>query len=262
MTWEAKSDVSEKLFEKLTVNPAYRVVAEAIERSILTGKLKQGDRLPSELDLAKQFGVHRSTVREGIRLLEQSGLVSRFGRTTLEVTLPRFQDLATRASRALSMHDVSFHDLWVASMMTEPAAAEMAVDHIEPEEIAALRANLEAMAGSAPDTDEFVRLDTEFHDLLAAASRNKVLIMMREPVSLLFMPAGRIILPRLKTHDRVVAAHEEILRAIEERDRPRVREWMTRHMKDFHRAYSRTGLDMHAPMEMPENTTLMPNASD
>lgn len=239
------------------MNPAYRVVAEAIERNILTGKLKAGDRLPSEIELAKQFGVHRSTVREGIRLLEQSGLVSRFGRTTLEVTLPRFQDLATRASRALSMHEVSFHDLWEASMLTEPAAAEMAVDRIEEEEIDALRTNVEAMAAAAPDTDEFVRLDTEFHDLLAIASRNKVLIMMREPVSLLFMPAGRIILPRLKTYDRVIRAHEEILRGIVDRDSTRVRQWMDRHMSDFRRAYDRTGLDMDAPLDLPEETTLM-----
>ncbi len=250
------------MFDKLTVNPAYRVVAEAIERNILTGRLKPGDRLPSEIELSKQFGVHRSTVREGIRLLEQSGLVSRFGRTALEVTLPHFQDLATRASRALSMHDVSFRELWDASMLTEPAAAEMAADHITPEEIAALRANLDAMASSAPETDEFVRLDTEFHDLIARAARNKVLTMMREPVSMLFLPAGRLILPRLKTHHRVVTAHEEILKALSARDKPRVREWMHRHMADFRRAYERTGLDLDGPMEMPDGATLMQQRAD
>ncbi len=91
------------VFEKLDVLPAYRVVAEAIENNIVLGRLKVGDRLPSETELASQFGVHRSTVREGIRLLEESGLVARVGRTTLEVTLPHFQDLGTRASRALTM---------------------------------------------------------------------------------------------------------------------------------------------------------------
>ncbi|QIE56717.1 FadR family transcriptional regulator [Pikeienuella piscinae] len=249
--------MADQLFDKLTVNPAYRVVAEAIERNIVTGRLKAGDRLPSEMELAKQFGVHRSTVREGIRLLEQSGLVTRSGRTTLEVTLPHFQVLATRASRALSMHDVSFRELWDASMLTEPAAAEAAVDLITSEEIDALRANIDAMAASVPDTEEFVRLDTEFHDLLAAASHNKVLMMMREPVSLLFLPAGRQILPRLKTYDRVVAAHEEILKAIIARDRKTVCEWMNRHMSDFRRAYVRTGLDLDAPMEMPEGAAMM-----
>ncbi|MGF7159783.1 DNA-binding FadR family transcriptional regulator [Rhodoligotrophos appendicifer] len=245
--------MADPMFDKLTVNPAYRVVAEAIERNILMGRLKTGDRLPSEMELAKQFGVHRSTVREGIRLLEQSGLVSRFGRTTLEVTLPHFQDLASRASRALSMHKVSFQELWEASMLTEPAAAEMAVDNVTEDEFARLNENVRAMADSAPDTDEFVRLDTEFHDLLAMAAGNKVIAMMREPVSLLFLPAGRIILPRLKTYDRVVKAHEEILAAIGARDKARVREWMHRHMSDFRRAYVRTGLDLDQPMQMPES---------
>ena len=92
--------MAEVLFGKLTLNPAYRVVADAIEQNILSGRMKVGDRLPSEIQLAKQFGVHRSTVREGLRLLEESGLVARVGRMTLEVTLPHFQQLATRASRA------------------------------------------------------------------------------------------------------------------------------------------------------------------
>ena len=54
-----------------------RAGAEAIERKILAGRLKPGDPVGTESELVKQFGVNRSTVREGIRLLEQSGLVSR-----------------------------------------------------------------------------------------------------------------------------------------------------------------------------------------
>lgn len=244
------------VFDKLDVPPAYRVVAEAIERNILVGRLKIGDRLPSEFELAKQFGVHRSTVREGIRLLEQSGLVARVGRTTLEVTLPPFQEIGSRTSRALSMHQVTFRELWEASMLTEPAAAESACMRMSEDDIAALEANCDAMAAAVDDLDRFVKLDTEFHDLIAQATGNKVLTLMREPISVLFLPAGQNILPRLKTYDRVVEAHRHILAALKRRDATVAREWMARHMADFKRAYERTGLDLDKPM--PKSDAALP----
>ncbi|HEY5832150.1 MAG TPA: winged helix-turn-helix domain-containing protein, partial [Hyphomicrobiaceae bacterium] len=54
-------------FERIKARPAYELVAEAIERKILAGRLKPGDPVGTESELVKQFGVNRSTVREGIR---------------------------------------------------------------------------------------------------------------------------------------------------------------------------------------------------
>jgi len=63
-------------FTRIERAPAYKLVYDAIEKQIFAGRLKVGDPLPAETTLAEQFGVNRSTVREGIRLLEQSGLSS------------------------------------------------------------------------------------------------------------------------------------------------------------------------------------------
>ena len=64
-------------FPRLAALPAYRRVAQAIERDIISGRLKAGEPLGTEAALVEQFGVNRSTVREGIRLLEHAGLVRR-----------------------------------------------------------------------------------------------------------------------------------------------------------------------------------------
>ena len=64
-------------FPRVSPTPAYQQVAEAIEREIVAGHIRPGDPLGTEAELVKQFGVNRSTVREGIRLLEQGGLVRR-----------------------------------------------------------------------------------------------------------------------------------------------------------------------------------------
>jgi len=64
-------------FEPIIRAPAYMKVCEIIEAEIISGKLAEGAMLPTETALCEQLGVTRSTVREGIRLLETSGLVVR-----------------------------------------------------------------------------------------------------------------------------------------------------------------------------------------
>ena len=71
------SDNQEIRFARLERAPAYKNVSEAILKDIIDGRLTVGKRLPSEHKLAEQFGVHRSTVREGIRLLEETGVLRR-----------------------------------------------------------------------------------------------------------------------------------------------------------------------------------------
>lgn len=59
------------LFRPIDVAPAYQKVADAIEREIVNGRIKPGDPIGTEHDLVRQFGVNRSTIREGIRVLEE-----------------------------------------------------------------------------------------------------------------------------------------------------------------------------------------------
>mgnify|MGYP000290962187 CR=1 FL=1 len=97
-----------RLFDKLDIVPAYRVVSNAIEKRIMDGQLQFGDKLPTESKMAEDFGVNRSTVREGIRLLEQRGLVKRKAGRRLFVALPRYDELGSREQRALVLHRANF----------------------------------------------------------------------------------------------------------------------------------------------------------
>ena len=81
----------------------------------------------------RQFGVNRSTVREGIRLLEQSGLVSREPSRRLSVAVPHYHRLATRMTRALILQQVTFRELWHTSRALEPAAVDQAMDNATEE---------------------------------------------------------------------------------------------------------------------------------
>ncbi|MEJ8571601.1 FadR/GntR family transcriptional regulator [Microbaculum marinum] len=249
--------MTEPQFSTIERQPTYRLVYTAIQNEITCGRLKVGDRLPSETSLAEQFGVNRSTVREGIRLLEESGLVTRTGGGRPRVTLPHYLDLASRASRALVLHSVSFRELWEAAVVIEPAAAEYAasrIDDVHLDRLADSIVRMEDMVraveeGRRVDTDAFVSLDREFHEIISDSTGNRVLALSREPVARLFIPAGRVILPRLKTHRRVLDAHIRILAALREHDTALVRDWMKRHMEDFKRGYEATGMSIDTPLD-------------
>ena len=115
------------LFVPLDDRPAYRQIANLIEQRIVARSLRTGDALPSETDLARQFGVNRSTIREAIRELEIHGLLGRErGEKRLRVTRPEPRRVSSGVSRALALHDVTFMELWEAMMAIEPAAAQYA----------------------------------------------------------------------------------------------------------------------------------------
>ena len=158
-------------------------------------------------------------------------------------------ELASRASRALVMHQVTFRELWEASESLETITAVLAAKRIGDEGIRALENNVKEMQARLADIDSVVSLDIEFHDLLAEGADNRALSLAREPISLLFYPAGKIILSRLKTQKRVLDAHKKILALIKKGDVPGVRAWMNRHMADFKRGYDRTGLDIESALD-------------
>jgi len=236
------------VFAKLQLAPAYRQVSDSVEQMITSGQLSPGDWLPTETDLAAQLGVNRSTIREGLRVLEHGGLVKRDGKR-LKVAIPHYMELATRASRALVMHQVTFRELWEASETLETMTAFLAVGRIGEDGIRALEDNIKEMRARLDDIDSVVSLDIEFHDLLADGADNRALSLAREPISLLFYPAGKVILSRLHTQSRVLDAHKRIVALIRKRDAAAVRTWMARHMADFKRGYERTGLDMEKPVD-------------
>ena len=241
--------MAEPTFARLDAVPVYRLVFEAIEQQIVAGQIKPGEPLPTETELAVQFGINRSSVREGIRMLEESGLVRRQSGKRLYVTVPPILDLASRASRLLRLHEVTFRELWEAASAIEPVTAGYAAERITAEEIAVLDGNVAEMERALADPVEVIRLDIAFHDLVGRASRNRALMLSREPISLLFMPAGRAILPRLGTQGRILAAHRAILAALRAHDRVEGERWMRRHMDDFKRGFERTGLDLDRPLE-------------
>src|SRR6187200_2715600 len=123
-------------FEPIKVEPAYRKVAAALLDRITARTINAGERLPPEMELARQFGVHRGTVREALRELESNGVLKRErGSKLMMVTRPERVDVAAGVSRALALHDVSFHNVWEALTALEPPIAAAAARARKPADL-------------------------------------------------------------------------------------------------------------------------------
>lgn len=243
------AQIGEK-FDRIAVTPAYQLVADAIEREILARRIRPGEPIGTEAQLVKQFGVNRSTVREGIRLLEQSGLIHRESSRRLIAVLPHYDRLATRMSRAMLLHEVTFRELWEATSALEIKTVEEAVEHATAEELIELEANVASTEHASRDPAAVAELDTQFHSLIAKASHNRVLQLAREPSSLLIFPTTEIILRKVKEGlPRLIQAHQMIVDAVRQRDKERSRLWMLRHIKDWRKGFVRAGKDVDEPID-------------
>ena len=237
-------------FDPIRSEPAYRAVARLIQGKILAGEWAVGAGLPSEAALAESLGVNRSTVREAIRVLEETGLLRRrSGGKRLFVSAPRHSDIAPRMTAAMVLQEMTFFELWEGMHCLEPALAEAAASRIDEEELAALDDNLERTRRALNNRDSLVQLDIDFHNIIARASRNRALQLCREPISQLFYPAFLQVFSRLNAGERLVFAHHKILEALRTRDVREAKAWMVKHIVDFRRGYELANLDISKPVE-------------
>lgn len=232
------------MFEPISLDPAYRRVAATIESKIMARDLNDGDSLPAELDLARQFGVNRSTVREALRELQSKGLVSRReGGKRLFVTHPGASDVASGVSRALALHGVTFLEVWEAMMIIEPQAAALAARKRDSEQLDELLRLSERFESLGPNSGEGVATVVDFFRALARCSQNQVLVLAQAPLTRLLSPTlGRMIDQVPQARARIVAAQRRLIEAIRQRNADEARTWMEKHIRDFKRGYELAGI--------------------
>ena len=240
--------------EKLQLLPAYRVVSDDLRQRIVRGEVLPGEAIPTEGDLAARYGVHRSTIREGLRQLEQDGLLRREGKKLL-VTIPSHSNLANAAERALRMRQVTFGDVWEVASSLEPLCGQLAAERITEEELSALQANVEhtaaIVAGGPAANGSLVNGTIAFQTLVAEATHNPALQLARAPVSQLMRAGYAAIAPALpQSGERLLQAHREVLDALRAHDAERAVQWTRKHMLDYRRGCEFAGLDLKAPIPL------------
>jgi GntR family transcriptional regulator, transcriptional repressor for pyruvate dehydrogenase complex len=232
-------------FEQIQMEPAYRKVAAAISERIVSRSLREGDRLPPETELARQFGVNRSTIREALRELESGGLVKRRpGSKLMSVSRPQHDAVAEGVSRALVMHDVTFLEVWAALTILEPPIAEAAARARTVEDVAATAAEAQRFVTLNADTGLAVHHAAEFLRCVGRATHNQVLMLAQEPLLQLLEPSLQVMIDKVpQARGRIITAHKKMLEALEARDAEGARSWMAKHIRDFRKGYEIAEID-------------------
>lgn len=235
-------------FEPIERAPAYLRVYRAIEEKISSGALKDGAHLPTEAALCAQFGVTRSTVREGLRLLEQTGLIVRGPAKKFFIKRPVASDIAAAASKSFALGGVTFSEVFDALATMYPQAARLAAKRLTKADIAEITKVGEALkAVRDSDHEATVAGAVEFFQLIAKGLDNRVMLAMLQSLNLMIGESLRQVISRApKAKNRILSAQGKLVEAFERRDADLAADWMAKHIADLKRGYDVAKVDMDA----------------
>ena len=155
-------------------------ITEQILQLIKNHKLKAGDQLPAERELAETLQVSRHSLREAIRIMEEKGLVkSMQGRGTFITNITHGQNLDKFFYLAL-YEKAELADIFEFRTLWEAGATRLAVTNISEEDLTLLQDNVKQQEVFHANGKSIAELDYEFHHIIAAATGNKVIIASLE----------------------------------------------------------------------------------
>lgn len=237
------------VYKAIRSSRLYEQIVEQVEQAILKGELKPGNQLPAERELAEQFGVSRTAVREAVKALREKGLVEAFSGRGPFVTNGTSQamrqslDLITR----IGGPDGSAQLAEVRAIL-EPEIAALAAGRIEEQLLSALREAVAVMDRSLEDPDAYIEADLDFHLALAEGAANPVILSLIDSIVGLLREQRLRIFKVDGGPQRGQYHHKRILEAIEQRDAEGARSAMRAHLQQV-REDSQTSSHETAPLK-------------
>jgi GntR family transcriptional repressor for pyruvate dehydrogenase complex len=220
------------MYSTIYASRLYEQIIEQIRTLVVEGTLQPGDKLPPERELAEQFGVSRTAVREAVKALREKGLVEiQPGRGTFitNSTTEVMRDSLDFIFKVGLINGVAH--LNEVRTLLEPGIAALAAERISETELQTLAQAVEAMDAAMHDADIFAEADLEFHLTLARASQNPLIPILIDPIvdqlrehrQRIFLVAGG--------PQRGQYHHRRILAAVQKHDPAAAREAMCDHMQ-------------------------------
>ena len=228
----SRPSASRRLAAARTVKGSARIAAE-LRRTILDGGWGHGERLPAERALAALFGASRTTVREGLRLLEAERLVER------KVGAGTFVSIDTAGAGDDVAEITSPLELIEVRLTFEPQMSRLAVLNASVRDIDAIARALAALDEAGDVLERFTEADQGFHAGIAQATHNPLLIAFYAQIGRVRGHAqwsrvkDAVLTPAIIAHYN--HQHREIFEAIASRDGERARRAMSAHLADARR---------------------------
>jgi GntR family transcriptional repressor for pyruvate dehydrogenase complex len=206
------------LIEPIKKTRVAEEIADRIRVVILDGTFPAGQPLPGERQLAERFGVSRGSIRDAFRTLETIGLlVTRHGQGTFPQELDVDRLVAPLASVLSYRFDLQ-DELMDVRRMFEPAVARVAATRVTDEDLADLQRILDAQRKKLKTGRSAIVEDTAFHQVLARATRNRVVVSIMATLNDLLVESRKLTLKQKGRPGRSILGHEAVVSALRQRN--------------------------------------------
>jgi len=208
----------------------YEVVYDEIKRRIEQEIWKPGDRIPTLEEISEELQVGISSVREAVRILgKQKILTVEQGRGTfISSQIPDHPN-----GYLAAMERASWMQLTEARLVMEPELAALAAEKASAEDKKAILTSAEAMQRKVKAGKPFLKEDIEFHELIAKASHNDILIHMINMVGDVLLDSRRHTMRIPGMNEKASSYHYLIAQAIMQGHPQQARELMKLHLVDM-----------------------------
>jgi GntR family transcriptional regulator, sialic acid-inducible nan operon repressor len=228
----------------LAARRKYEEIAEHFRLQIYEGYLREGDKLPSERDIAKSFDVGRSSVREAMFTLARLGLVSLQSGARARVKTPGPEEAMrqlTTVVRIMLRSSDAVRQMQQVRLLVESAVARQAALDATSEALAAINKALAVNEAAIGDPERFMRADLEFHHAVADAVRNEMLTAALQSFSTWLYDQRQVTVAKGANQAEVVVQHRAVADAIEARDPVAAFDAMEAHIKVVNHLYWSNG---------------------
>jgi GntR family transcriptional repressor for pyruvate dehydrogenase complex len=232
------ADGVSRVSEILDIKPLERLVLidqiiETIKRLIAEEKLKPGDTVPSERDLAELFKVSRTSVRQALKALAVMGVfeISHGARTYLNKSINKI--LINPMQFISLLHNVKPVELFETRKVLEVALAKLAAQHATAEDIQSMRESLDKAKKYLQEPDKFLYAELSFHEQIFKASQNRLLAAMMHSINNLLIDSRETSIKSFKDLSVSLKQHTDIFDALEKHDGEAAGEAMLRHLNDI-----------------------------
>ncbi len=199
-------------------------IADAIRTAIISGQLVVDERLPSENELAKRYGVSRPTVREALKRLAAQNLIRSRRGSGGGIFINRLSwseahdSLFTTATLLLGMNEIPFETVAEARYTLEMACLPLACKRGDDVQISTMYSEIERQKDSSLSDEEFCASDVRFHRALVECACNPVLSFQMVGVVEAVQPLMNMVTYKLRERTCISELHTELADAIAARN--------------------------------------------
>ena len=160
----------------------YGIVVDFFKKKIIAGDLKPGEKLPPEREIAEELGVSRNSVREAIRFMDMTGVISSQQGSGNYITCDFQSSLEETMGMMFAMDQINYIQISQIRYSLERLAFTLALDHASEEEISLMEDCVNKLDKST-DANVNNELDKKIHYTLARASGNILILDILEACS-------------------------------------------------------------------------------